>query len=132
MAASLGIHWPGSNNGHSDSDDPACTGDDHGECRRSTWRAMLELHEKGRDGGARAVGVSNYEPGNIEDLGSVANGDTSKLPAVNQVEFNLRFHDDALLQFCREHGITLQAYAPLHTPDKNPTPNLMDDVVNIT
>ena len=34
-------------------------------------------------------------------------------PVVNQVQWHLGFHDDALLAYCKQHGITLQAYSAL-------------------
>lgn len=33
--------------------------------------------------------------------------------AVNQVEWHLGWHDESLLEFCRGHGIQLQAHSPL-------------------
>merc|ERR1712217_701909 len=34
--------------------------------------------------------------------------------AANQIYLNLFNHDDELLNFCAEHGITVEAYSPLY------------------
>ena len=49
---------------------------------------------------------------------------THVTPAVNQVEFHPLIYSvqRPLLEFCREHGIVLQAYAPLGSVDGVPTP----------
>merc|ERR1719189_923215 len=36
------------------------------------------------------------------------------VPAVNQIYLNLFNHNDELLNFCAEHGITVEAYSPLY------------------
>lgn len=38
------------------------------------------------------------------------------MPHANQVEWHLGRHDEALLAYCRAHGIILQAYSPLGGP----------------
>jgi diketogulonate reductase-like aldo/keto reductase len=38
---------------------------------------------------------------------------SSTVPAVNQVEFSPYLYQKDLLEFCRKHGIQLEAYSPL-------------------
>ena len=35
------------------------------------------------------------------------------IPAVNQIEFNPYLVDKDILDVCKEHGITVQAYSPI-------------------
>jgi diketogulonate reductase-like aldo/keto reductase len=74
--------------------------------RDDTWRAMERLRA---DGKARAIGVSNYTVRHLEEL----LGQAKEPPAVNQVELHPFLQQPALLGFCREHGIVVEAYAPL-------------------
>ena len=114
------VHWPAVTKGRSTSSlDAACKTGDPAGCRRATWEALLALRDKGVDGGALAVGVSNFEESHLKDLDEVVGGNASRAPAVNQMEFSALFHDDALRSACEARGIVVQATAPLHTPDKN-------------
>jgi diketogulonate reductase-like aldo/keto reductase len=85
--------------------------------RNETWKAMETLLEKGK---CRAIGVSNYMIGHLEDL--LANSDT--VPAVNQVEFSPYLYLKDLLDFCRNHKIQLEAYSPLTKGHKLNDPKL--------
>jgi methylglyoxal/glyoxal reductase len=82
------VHWP----------IPSKTAD--------TWRAMQEIEASGR---ARAIGVCNFLPHHLEQLAAVA--DVS--PAVDQFEFHPCLNSPELQVYCREHGITMQAWAPV-------------------
>ena len=115
----LMVHWPALTKGSTRSLDDACKTGDPASCRRATWEALLALRDKGVDGGALAVGVSNFEESHLKDLDGVVGGNASRAPAVNQMEFSALFHDDALRSACEARGIVVQATAPLHTPDKN-------------
>ncbi|MFB0515314.1 MAG: aldo/keto reductase, partial [Candidatus Neomarinimicrobiota bacterium] len=57
----------------------------------------------------RTVGVSNYTIQHLEEL--VARSPV--IPAVNQVEFSPFLYQKGLLEYCRRHGIQLEAYSPL-------------------
>jgi diketogulonate reductase-like aldo/keto reductase len=74
--------------------------------RNDTWRAMEKLK---RDGKARAIGVSNYTVRHLEELLARA----KEPPSVNQVELHPFLQQRALIEFCREKGIVVEAYAPL-------------------
>jgi diketogulonate reductase-like aldo/keto reductase len=85
------IHWPRA--------DPP-------QLRRDSWRALERLQ---RDGVCRAVGVSNYTVRHLEEL----TDGFDLVPAVNQVEFHPLLFQRPLLEYCRSHGIHLEAYSPL-------------------
>jgi len=74
--------------------------------RRESWKALEALQKRGV---CRSIGVSNYS---ISDLEELLN-ESSVVPAVNQVEFHPWAYDRGLLEYCRRHGIALEAYSPL-------------------
>lgn len=76
-----------------------------------TFKAMLQLTEDGR---ARAVGVSNFTPTQLERLIDA----TGETPAVNQVEMHPYFPNDEVRSFCQERGIAVQAWSPLARTDQ--------------
>ncbi|CAB1323961.1 unnamed protein product [Coregonus sp. 'balchen'] len=80
-----------------------------------TWAAMEKLVGKGL---VRAIGMSNFNSRQIDDVLSVAN----IKPTVLQVE---------LLGHCRDRGLVITAYSPLGSPDrawKHPNePVLLDE-----
>ncbi len=71
-----------------------------------TWQAMEELY---LDGYTRAIGVSNFNFHHLEHLFETA----EIIPAVNQVETHVLVQNYTLQEFCMQHGIFLEAYAPL-------------------
>jgi diketogulonate reductase-like aldo/keto reductase len=75
-------------------------GDVHGE-----WRAMEELYRQGK---ARAIGVSNFQPDRIMDL-MVHNTVT---PAVNQIEVNPFQQQMDTQRFLLENNVQVEAWAP--------------------
>jgi methylglyoxal/glyoxal reductase len=58
---------------------------------------------------ARAIGVSNYDMGDLKEL--LENFDIA--PTVNQVELHPFLYQQNLLQFCEKNRIQLEAYSPL-------------------
>ncbi len=71
-----------------------------------TWRAFERIHA---EGGARAIGVSNFR---IEDLERLER-ECEVRPAVNQVELHPWFQQRELRAWHDEHGIATEAWAPL-------------------
>jgi diketogulonate reductase-like aldo/keto reductase len=71
-----------------------------------TWHAMEEIFRSGR---ARAIGVCNHLIPHLESLLSFA----EIPPAVNQVEFHPRLQQPALQDFCAQHRIQIEAWAPI-------------------
>ncbi|MGJ9407240.1 aldo/keto reductase [Nesterenkonia aurantiaca] len=84
-----------------------------------TWSAMLELLE---DGEARAVGVSNFQPAQLERLIEA----TGVTPAVNQIEMHPYFPNEEIRRFCQERGIVVQAWSPLARTDQFADPVLTE------
>jgi methylglyoxal/glyoxal reductase len=74
-----------------------------------TWKAMVELLQEGK---ARAIGVSNYTIGDLQEILQNSKDDVV-VPAVNQVEFHPFLYQNELLQFCKNNNIQLEAYSPL-------------------
>lgn len=76
---------------------------------------MSKLKEKGK---VKSIGVSNYTINHLQDL-----IDQGIKIAVNQVEYHPFLNQEALLDFCNRHSISLIAYSPLarrkvfHDPD---------------
>jgi diketogulonate reductase-like aldo/keto reductase len=93
------IHWPGSSKLAHDSQQ-------HSKRRRESWQTLESLVQSGR---CRAIGVSNFTVAHLQELLSYA----KVVPAVNQVEFHPALPQHELLQFCRSHNITLEAYSSL-------------------
>ncbi|MEM1218013.1 MAG: aldo/keto reductase [Bacteroidota bacterium] len=71
-----------------------------------TWRAMEYLYKEGR---VRAVGVSNFL---IEHLADLARH-SDLVPALNQIEFHPHLQQPALLEYCADRQIQVQAWSPL-------------------
>lgn len=92
------IHWPAVAMWHND----------WREVNRSTWRAFEELYRSGR---IRAIGVSNFLTDHLQALIE----DSEIVPMVNQIEYHPGFGQVASAEFCREHGIVVEAWSPFGT-----------------
>ena len=84
------IHWPGFNRND----------------RLETWRAMIELKEKGKIG---AIGVSNFLIEHISDLIL----ETGVAPSTNQIECHPMLSQNPILNYMNGRKITLTAWGPL-------------------
>jgi 2,5-diketo-D-gluconate reductase A len=84
------IHWPAPRRGR----------------YLDTWRALEELYVAGR---IRAIGVSNFQPEQLQRLTEHA----TVTPAVNQIELHPLLTQHPLLDLHRSLGIQTQAWAPL-------------------
>ncbi|XP_015211084.2 aldo-keto reductase family 1 member A1-B isoform X2 [Lepisosteus oculatus] len=78
---------------------------------KETWAAMERLVGKGL---VRAIGLSNFNRRQIDDVLSVA----SVKPAVLQVECHPYLAQSELLAHCRARGLVVTAYSPLGSPDR--------------
>ena len=72
----------------------------------STWQTLEEFY---RDGRARSVGVSNFNPHHLRRL----HEETTVPPAVNQIEVHPFLAQDEVRAFCHEHGIAVEAWSPI-------------------
>lgn len=73
-----------------------------------TWRAFGKAREQGH---ARAIGVSNYSPEQVDALIS----ETGETPAVNQVKWSPPLFDRARLDHSRRRGVVLEGYSPFRS-----------------
>ena len=90
------IHWPA----------PYRFRDNYRELNRETWRAFEELYRAGR---VRAIGVSNFLRHHLEEL----MGTAEIPPMVDQLEFHPGYSQEAAVNYCKEHGILVQAWSPI-------------------
>eukprot|EP00048_Salpingoeca_helianthica_P004226 m.74839 g.74839 ORF g.74839 m.74839 type:complete len:365 (+) comp13111_c0_seq2:342-1436(+) len=81
------------------------------KCRKETWQALEKVFN---DGKARAIGVANFMVPHLQELVDLG----GMLPAVNQIEFHPYWHLEDVLDFCSEHDILVNGYAPLGAPDR--------------
>jgi 2,5-diketo-D-gluconate reductase A len=72
----------------------------------STWQTLEEFY---RDGRARSIGVSNFQPHHLRRL----HQECEIRPAVNQIEVNPYLTQDEVRDFCAEHQIAVEAWSPL-------------------
>src|SRR4029077_6586704 len=87
-----------------------------------TWRALERLVDDGR---CKSIGLSDV---NLEKLKEIVAAGRIK-PAVGQVESPPYLPEWELLDFCREHGIVLLAFAAL---GHGLEPKVLDDPVITT
>lgn len=90
------IHWPAS----------PFFWDDWKRINADSWRALERLYKEGR---VRAIGLSNFMPRHILPLLEGA----EIAPMVDQIEFHPGWMQQDCLDFCREHSIVVEAWAPL-------------------
>ena len=91
------MHWPGTF---------ANTDQDFArEARLAIWETFESLLQRGD---AHAIGVCNFNQSHLADL--IDAGRT--VPAVNQTELHPYCQDPDLVEFCKHHGIVVEAYAP--------------------
>jgi 2,5-diketo-D-gluconate reductase A len=77
-----------------------------GKAAPQVWRELLTARERGL---ARAVGVSNYSTGQLDEL----IGATGEAPAVNQIQWSTYQYDPELLAESRERKVVVEGYSPL-------------------
>ncbi|MDP9259450.1 MAG: aldo/keto reductase [Actinomycetota bacterium] len=69
------------------------------------WEQFVQVQA---DGLARAIGVSNYDERQIDELVAA----TGVTPAVNQIEWSPARYDAAVVEAHRARGVTLEGYSP--------------------
>lgn len=85
------IHWPKNNDEKLNID---------------TWKALERLYEEGK---VKAIGVSNFLKHHLEIILNNCN----IIPMINQIEFHPGLIRKETIEFCREKGIVIEAWAPL-------------------
>ena len=72
----------------------------------STWATLEEFY---RDGRARSIGVSNFQPHHIRRL----HAEAEIPPALNQIEVHPYLTQDDVRGFCAEHQIAIEGWSPI-------------------
>jgi 2,5-diketo-D-gluconate reductase A len=72
----------------------------------STWHVLEEF---ARDGRARSIGVSNFQPAHLDRLAR----ESDTVPAVNQIEVHPYFTNESVRAYGTEHGIVTEAWSPI-------------------
>jgi 2,5-diketo-D-gluconate reductase A len=81
-----------------------------GRAAPQTWRQLLAARDQGL---ARAVGVSNYSTGQLDEL-TRATGET---PQVNQIRWAPALYDATRQAEHRRRGVVLEGYSPFKSTD---------------
>ena len=86
------------------------------EGNRAAWKALEEAYKEGK---LKAIGVSNFQIGDIESL-----LETCEIkPMVNQILLHISNTPLELVEYCQKNGIAVEAYSPiahgeiLHQPE---------------
>jgi 2,5-diketo-D-gluconate reductase A len=72
----------------------------------STWQTLEEFY---RDGRAKSIGVSNFQPHHLRRL----HQECEITPAVDQIEVSPYLTQDDVRGFCAEHQIAIEAWSPI-------------------
>lgn len=76
-----------------------------------TWQAMEKMVQKGL---CRFIGVCNFNITRLADLKRQA----KIQPVMNQIELHPYLQQTKMLEYCKENGVLLTAYAPLGSGDR--------------
>jgi diketogulonate reductase-like aldo/keto reductase len=75
------------------------------EGNREAWRALEEAYKAGK---LRAIGLSNFEKADIENIFASC----SVKPMVNQILAHISKTPIELIEYSQQHGIVVEAYSP--------------------
>ncbi|MCO7137184.1 aldo/keto reductase [[Clostridium] leptum] len=81
-------------------------GGDYAEGNREAWRALEDAYKAGK---LRAIGVSNFQEQDLENILS----DCTIVPMVNQLLVHIGNTPAALMSYCQKKGILVEAYSPV-------------------
>lgn len=81
-------------------------GGDYAKGNREAWRALEDAYKSGK---LRAIGVSNFKQPDIENILSSC----TIAPMVNQLLVHIGNTPAALMEYCREKNILVEAYSPV-------------------
>lgn len=93
----------------------------------AAWKALCEFYEAGK---IRAIGVSNFEK---EDIENILKHSKVK-PMVNQILTHISNAQISVIKYCQENGIAVEAYSPLAHGEilKNKTVKEIADRLNVS
>jgi len=83
-----------------------------GRAAPQVWEQFIQVQVAGL---ARAIGVSNYDERQIDELIAA----TGVTPAVNQIEWSPALYDAAVVQAHSARGVTLEGYSPFKSANLN-------------
>lgn len=72
---------------------------------KGSWKAMEELYKEGK---IKAIGVSNFEPDQINELMEYAR----IKPVINQIETHAFFQQSNAYEFLKKTGVQMEAWSP--------------------
>lgn len=72
----------------------------------STWKTLEEF---AKDGRARSIGVSNFQPAHLERLAQ----ESETVPAVNQIEVHPYLVNEEARAYSRNNAIAVEAWSPI-------------------
>jgi 2,5-diketo-D-gluconate reductase A len=72
----------------------------------STWKTLVEFQKDGR---ARSIGVSNFQPAHLARLAQ----ETDVVPAVNQIEVHPYFTNETARSASHDAGILVESWSPI-------------------
>lgn len=81
-------------------------GDHYFEGNREAWRALEEAYNAGK---LRAIGLSNFEKEDVENILE----NSSVKPMVNQILAHISNTPKELIQFCKDNDILVEGYSPI-------------------
>lgn len=76
------------------------------EGNRAAWRALEDAYKEGK---LKAIGISNFQIGDIESLMETA----EIKPMVNQVLCHISNTPIELIEYCQKNEIAIEAYSPI-------------------
>lgn len=71
-----------------------------------TWRALEDIYKQGR---AKSIGVSNFQPYHLDELLENA----TVVPTVNQIELHPHFAQKEVRDYCYKHNIKVESWSPI-------------------
>ncbi|MDO4493671.1 MAG: aldo/keto reductase [Clostridia bacterium] len=97
------------------------------EGNRAAWRALEDAYRAGK---LRAIGISNFLEGDIDSLWETA----EIKPMVNQVLCHISNTPLALIEYCQNKGIVMEAYSPVAHGEamKNPAIRAMAEKYDVS
>lgn len=81
-------------------------GGDYAEGNRAAWRALEDAYRAGK---VRAIGVSNFQRADLENILAAC----SVAPQVNQLLTHVGNTPAELISFCQSNDILVEAYSPI-------------------
>ena len=76
------------------------------EGNRAAWKALEDAYKAGK---LKAIGISNFQIGDIESLIETA----EIKPMVNQILLHISNTPFELVEYCQKNGIAVEAYSPI-------------------